>query len=552
VSLLQVESAPRSRTSLQLWALWVYLAALVSLCSLQAALGALPTRVYAHDFFMFLDGAWRLANGQIPFVDFYAGYGVLIWNPLRWGLALHGYNADGIGLARAFYTAFIGVWFLLLTRLAPRRVQSMTIGLFILMFVSAARPLGEYPTWVSHAMFYNRVGYALLFLIIFEQLGVSRFDAADHALTEQPHDKGRFWRGASTGAALGCATLVNIWFVLPGAVLLVIGLLLFGVHRRHLAGILAGAAAAFVFAITCLHFRPMAFLHEMVTLAHQRGSITGGALTTLVEDIGEVVFTLAAGLAIAHVRFVNRHVSRKYVLATVVIAGCDIFCRATNSIRADLPLAAFWCLSAAILLLSSPAAAESATARRQGMIALLVLCPMAMPIFLMDAASSVYAAYKTAAIRNHTSSRFDSARLRNWVPQDWTGENPNYVTRNGQPLILATNDGIQLLRNLSRQDETVFCIAYDNPFSFALGRRPAEGGALWLYEGNNFSIRHPLPEYTAIGHPDLLMVEQPNYVEGNTTKAILSLYPDLLTKEFAFAGSSQYWTLYRRRSLFPR
>ncbi len=552
MSLLKAESLPGTRTSLQLWALWVYPAAVVSLCWLQVLLGALPTRVYAHDLFIFLDGAWRLANGQIPFVDFYAGYGVLVWNPLQWGLALHGYNADGIGLARAFYTAFIGVWFLLLTCLAPRRAQSLTIGLFILMFVSAARPLGEYPTWISHAMFYNRVGYALLFLIIFEQLGVSRFDAVDDAHTEQPHDKGQFWRGVSTGAALTCATLVNIWFLLPGAVLFATGLLLFGVNRRHLAGMLAGTAAAFVFAITCLHFRPVAFLHEVLTLSHQRGSITGGAVNTFVEDMGGVVFTLAAGLAIASVRFVNRRIARKYVLATVVIAGCDIFCRATNSMRAELPLAAFWCLSGAILLLWFSATADAATARRQGMIALLVLCPMAIPIFLKDAASSVYAAYKTAAIRNHTSLRFESASLRNWVPQDWTGENPNYVTRNGQPLILATNDGIQLLRSLSRQDETVFCIAYDNPFSFALGRRPAEGGALWLYLGNNFSTRHPLPEYTVIGHPDLLMVEQPNYVEENTTKAILSLYPDLLTKEFAFVGSSQYWTLYRRRSLLPR
>ncbi len=544
----EAEFAPAIRTaaSLQRWDVWVYLVALGSLCSLQVVLGALPTRVYAHDFFIFLDGGWRLANGQIPCVDFYAGYGVLVWNPLRWGLALHGYNADGIGLTRAFYTALIGIWFLLLTRLMPRRVQSLTIGLFILMFVSAARPLGEYPTWISHAMFYNRVGYALLFLIIFEQLGVSRFDAADNSVAER--QQVQFWRGVSTGAALACATLVTIWFAVPGAALLALGLLLFGVNRRHLVGMLAGGVATFVFAIACLHFRPIAFLHETLTLSHQRGDITGEAVTTFVEEIGELVFTLAAGLAVANFRFVKWRIAVKYVLATVVIAGCDIFCRATNVMHADLPLAAFWCLSGAIVLFSAPAAAEAATGRRQRMLALLVLCPIALPIFLMDFSSTVYAAFKTAAIRNHALLRFDSPRLRNWVPQDWTGEDPNYVSRNGKPLILATNDGIHLLQRLSRPDETVFCIAYDNPFSFALGRRPAPGGALWLYMGNNISTRYPLPENMVIGHPDLLMVEQPNYVEGNTTKAILSLYPDLLTKEFAFVGSSQYWTLYRRRS----
>jgi hypothetical protein len=550
VNTTETEFAPEIRiaTFLHPWALWLYLGALASLCFLQVALGALPTRVYAHDYFIYFDGAWRLANGQIPYVDFYAGYGVLVWNPLRWGLALHDYNADGIGLARAFYTAFIGVWFLLLSHLAPRRVQSMTLGLFILMFVSAARPLGEYPTWVSHAMFYNRVSYALLFLIIFEQLAVFRFEAADNSIAGRQHDKLQFWRGVSTGAALACTILVNTPFLLPGAAVLATGLLLFGVNRRHLIGTLTGGLAVIVFAITCLHFRPVAFLHETLILIHQRGGTASQAVNTVVEDLGELLFALAAGLAVSSVRFVNRGIRRRYVLATVVIAGCDIFCRAAVTVRGDLPLVAFWCLSGALLLLSAPIAAAAATARRQRMITLLVLCPIALPIFLFDLSSSVYAAYKTAASRNDTSLRFDSARLRNWVPQDWLGADPNFVSRNGKPLILATNDGIHLLQRLTRQDETVSCIAYDNPFSFVLERRPPQGGALWLHMGNSISIDHPVPEYMAIGHPDLLMVERPNYVEGNTTAAILSLYPDLLTKEFALVGSSQYWTLYRRRS----
>jgi hypothetical protein len=246
---------------------------------------------------------------------------------------------------------------------------------------------------------------------------------------------------------------------------------------------LAGGVATFVFAIACLHFRPIAFLHETFTLSHQRGGITGQAVTTFVEDIGELVFTLVAGLAVANVRFVNRRIAGKYVLATVVIAGCDIFCRATNAMHADLPLAAFWCLSGAIVLLSAPAAAEAATGRRQRMIALLVLCPIALPIFLMDFSSSVYAAFKTAAIRNHALLRFDSARLRNWVPQDWLGEDPNYVSRNGKSLILATNDGIHLLQSLSRQDEQSFVslTITPSPLRWDGGRRKAgRCGFTWV------------------------------------------------------------------------
>ncbi len=527
--------------------LWLYLGVLASLCAFQIALGALPTRIYAHDFFILLDGAWRLANGQTPNVDFYAGYGVWVWNPIRWAFALYGYDADAIGLARAFYTAAIGVWFLFLSRIEPRRLPSILLGLFLLFFLSASRPLGEYPTWISHAMYYNRVGYALLFLIIFEQLGAHRFEAADGPNREQPRDSVQFWRGVSTGAALACVILVKISFVAPAAALLATGLALFGINRRHFIGMWAGGLAMLVLAVTCLHFRPIPFLHETLTLSHQRAHIGSEAITTFVQDLGEVLFAMAAGLAVSVAGFANRRLGNRYMLATLVIAGCDIFCRATNAMRAGLPLAAWWCIGGALLVLSVPAAAQARTVRLQRMIALLVLCPLAIPMFAMDVSSSAYAAFKTVTLRNHASLHFDSARLRDWVPQDWLGDDPNFVNKNGKPLILVTNDGIHLLQNLSRQNETVFPIAYDNAFSFALGRKPAQGGALWLDMGNNISVDHPVSESTVIGHPDLLMVQHSSDVEGETTESVLSLYPDLLGKEFALVGSSQYWTLYRRR-----
>lgn len=529
------------------WPLRLYMVVLVSLCVLQVALGALPTRIYAHDFFILLDGAWRVACGQTPNVDFYAGYGVLILTPIRWALGLYNCDANAIGLARAFYTALIGLWFLCLIRMEPRRVQSSVLGIFILIFVSAARPLGEYPTWVSHAMFYNRLGYAFLFLIMFEQLGAFRFEAADNAFRADWQGKMHFWCGVSTGAALACTILTKISFVLPAAVLLALGLVLFGIHRRHVIGMMAGALGVLLLAVALLHFRPLAFLHETIILSHQRGRVGSDAVNTVVDDIGGVLFALAAGFAVAFVGCVHRRIASRYVLGTVVVVGCDIFCRATNAMRGGLPLAAFWGLSGAILLLSCPAASELRTARQQRLIALLVLCPLAVPMFLMDLSSSVYAVYETVAIRNQETLRLDSPQLRSWVPQDWQGEDPNFLSKNGKPLILATNDGIRLLQSLSRQDESVFCVAFSNPFSFALSRRPPPGGALWLDMDNNISIAHPVPESMVIGHPDLLMVTRSAGREGWVAQATLALYPDLLGKEFAYVGGSKYWTLYRRK-----
>ncbi len=523
------------------------LAVLAGVSIVQWKLGAFPTRIYGHDIFVLLSGAWRVASGQIPYVDFYSGLGVLVWKPIQLAFVLHGYNADAIGGARAIYTAVLGVWCLLLLRREAVLRWSVSLWFFFLVLVSAARPLGEYPTWVSHAMFYNRVGYALLYLIMIDQLSASRFIAVDASELVQGRGDTQesFWTGFSSGAALACTLLLKISFTVAGAALLCLGLILFGVQRRHIAGVLAGGLAVLAAAIAFLHFQPIAFLHETLILGHERQGLPGQIVSDSVKELGGVAFTLAAGAAIATRGFANRRVMAKYLLATAVIVGCDLFCRATNAMWGDLPLAAFWCLSGAALLLSLPAVSAMTNWRRYTL-ALLLLCPIAIPLFLKDVFSTMYAASLTT--RRQATLRFDSERLRSFVPLDWKGDDPESINDNGSQLILITNDGLHLLKALSGPVETISTISFVNPFPFALGRPPAEGGAVWFGPKNNVSAERPLPLAMLIGHPDLLMVQKPVDAGVSEIRSLFNAYPDLLTADFAFVGSSQYWSLYRRRS----
>jgi hypothetical protein len=532
----QTEATPaRSRRATGL-----LLVVLACVSIVQWKLGAFPSRIYGHDLFVFLSGAWRVASGQIPYVDFYSGLGVLVWKPVQIAFLLHGYDADAIGLARAIYTAVLGVWCLLLLRR-----EDKLRWLFVLVFLSAARPLGEYPTWISHAMFYNRVGYALLFLVMIDQLSVSRFMALD--ASEFVQRQGSFLMGFSSGAALACTLLLKISYTVMGVVLLGLGLVLFGVQRRHIAGVLAGGLAVLAAAIAFLHFQPVAFLHETLTLSRERQGILGAQLVTVsVTELGGLAFTLAAGAVIATLAFANRRVMARYLLATLVIAGCDIFGRATNAMWGDLPLCAFWCLSGALLLLSLPFGAAMRQWHRYSLAALL-LCPIALPLFVKDVASTLYAASQTVKTRRQATLRFDSEHLSSFVPLEWKGDNRSSIYDNGSQLILITNDGLQLLKALSGPHETISTASFVNPFPFALGRRPAEGGAVWFGPNNNVSTSHPLPVAMLIGHPDLLMVEKPIDAGVADIRAIFDAYPDLLTKDFAFVGSSEYWSLYRRR-----
>jgi hypothetical protein len=520
---------------------------LAGVCLLQFALGAFPTRIYGHDLFVFLNGAWRVASGQIPYVDFYSGLGVLVWKPIQWAFLLYGFKAGAIGLARALYTAVLGAWFLWLIWREPKRTRVIGLWLFLLIFLSAARPLGEYPTWISHAMFYNRVGYALVFLVIFEQLPVSRFRALDSGSEVYPEL--RFWRGFSSGAAVACTILLKISFFIPAAGVLGLGLLFFGLNRKHIAGLFAGALAVLVLAMAFLHFQPAAFLHETIILGRERqGMLKSQLFSAFVKDFGEILFTLAAGVIIAIVGFVHRRVALRYIFATLIVVELDIFCRATNAMRGDLPLSAFWCLSGVVLLLSFPGVPGGMRfLQPRFIIPMLVLSPMVIPIVVMDFTSSAYAAFETIAIRKQQEPRFASAALSSWVPLDWKGDETTWLNENGKPLVLITNDGLQLLRQLSRPQETVASISFVDIFSFALGRRPAQGGAVWLDPNNNVSQSQPLPLEMVIGRPDLLIVQETSDLDTVDVKAMFGIYPNLLTKDFVLVGKSEFWSLYRRR-----
>src|ERR1039458_7597176 len=50
-------------------------AAMLGVCMIRAYIGLATMRIYSHDAFVFLDGGWRLLNGQIPHRDFYSDLG---------------------------------------------------------------------------------------------------------------------------------------------------------------------------------------------------------------------------------------------------------------------------------------------------------------------------------------------------------------------------------------------------------------------------------------------------------------------------------------------
>ncbi len=147
----------------------LFLVCLLIICGATAFIGAVPTRIYGHDDFFLLDNGWRIVCGQRPHLDFFSPWGPVMFLVVGMGLALSNASANGIGYGNAICRPDNrAVGFLAQSRpscfRAPfhSRYLPHSSG-------DGSIPLGGiWPLSSSHAMLYNRYGYALLGLVLVE------------------------------------------------------------------------------------------------------------------------------------------------------------------------------------------------------------------------------------------------------------------------------------------------------------------------------------------------------------------------------------------------
>src|ERR1017187_8134824 len=166
------DELPRSRPSRWLvrgfgaWMKWpsmpqlaVVLAALLLICIATVITGAVPTRSYGHDVFIFLDNGWRLLNGQRPHVDYVRQWGPVTFLVTAAGLWIANYSVNGVGYGNTVFGILIGAWSYWLGRNRLAASPRVVASVFLVLLIVAPYPLGHPFTESSHAMTYNRYGY---------------------------------------------------------------------------------------------------------------------------------------------------------------------------------------------------------------------------------------------------------------------------------------------------------------------------------------------------------------------------------------------------------
>jgi hypothetical protein len=242
------------------------------------------------------------------------------------------------------------------------------------------------------------------------------------------------------------------------------------------------------------------------------------------------------------------------LFSALLISGLGLALVTTNSETSSVPVA----IVAAWVLFESTHRSHLDEHRRAKVdgksrfrftVGSLLLVMLIVPHVGEDAASIVYSCVwkKIRAPTLGPEARFQSPALAGMLVPRRTGD-----AAHSEPddCVALVNDGTSLLHAYAAPTETVLCLAFVNPFSFADLRPCPHGGAFcWHYPRLMNERSHPSPESVFID-ADVVMLPRD---EATPQGVFMRHYygPDLHAR-YRQAAQSKFWTLYRRRRVADR
>jgi hypothetical protein len=517
-----------------------FLIALLGVCCASAYIGAPPALTEAADYIQFFDGGWRVLNGQRPHVDFSSVYGVFFYLPMAAGW-LFSHSARSLGYGNAIVGLIVGLW---AYGLASRRLNSwprFLAALLLTLVATAPYPLGYPPTNSSHAMSYNRLGYALLGILLIEAYPAVR-DGAAKARSELAG-------GISSGLVCGILFFLKPTYFLAAIGTVGLSSIRPGRKRAHDLCLIGAFGLVALGVMWYLHWDAGALFRDlrMATGARSEGFVFDKVALDLVAACGPsfglllcaLLVPLAASSKLRSTSLFSRQ--RGLIFAAYVsLAG---FCLLmTNWQHWDFPLSALFAFLLAAEIQPEGGNAFQSERRKLGMAVLALTMVVGLPQMGSAAFGFGRALLEARHWRRPETAQFDARLLAGYAIPQKGGPVPPYV--------LHLNDGIHLLRTASGPRETVATLDFSNPFSYALERPPFRGGSIAMQYQYTFSDQHKPSAKWLLGGADLVMV--PKY-PVLPLESLIRNYGEFLRERFRLCAESPGWFLYRtkQRPCYP-
>ena len=521
--------------------LLLFLCGLTLISGSMAFIGAVPTRIYGHDIFIYLGNGWRIISGQRPHVDFTTPWGPIGFLISALGLRICRYSAVGIGFGSAILGAVVGVWSFFLSKNSLTQPARLTLSFFLSAVAVAPYPLGLAFFNSSSAMIYNRYGYALLGLVLLESFLVPR-----NIVVHRNED----WvLGLSSGVALGIMFFLKAsYFFTAVALMVCLGWFFrrFVIHR--ILGILVGLSAVSVCVLAYLRFQVSPMLADLRMASGARTETMKFPLFIILDHwpvlLGIVLFSLAAALLVADT---DKH----WGGASLATLAAIVFFADVAVIRSNAQNDGFIiCAIFAILMIDAIAQKQKRLPLAQfqakipafaGVLFLGAL--LFIPQFASDLMGLAFATWEKGRAAAPGVLRFTSPNLKPLILYE-SDDNP---PSEGRMFTNYVNDGVALLARASRPDETVLTMDVTNPFPYAMGRRPARGGhAAPTYHYNMTDRFRPSPEWF-FGDADIVMVPKRPSQGDNHYLEFYKAYEPWLQDHFSLAAETSVWWMYRRK-----
>jgi hypothetical protein len=384
--------------------------------------------------------------------------------------------------------------------------------------------LGESIAGLSFGMFYNRIGWSALGLLLI--LYVLPFHA-------QPRQE------ALDALCAASLTLLMLYIKLSyGLVALgfLILLLLHPQQRRWVAASL-GLVLAGGFLIEASWGATAAHLDDLLLAGGVSGSLK--SLDELVSVFSRnladyTLFILFVALALWH----TRSIRDLLFFAFCAVSG---FMLITQNFQTwgivTLPAGA--AVAAELLARLRPASISGKTPSLAAGTQLLMLAFFLPSSIHHAAALGLHAALaSTSAGQAVPLSKFDRVRL----VQLWTEDNYSHFNRYLESL----GDGAQALSALSahgRGADHVHVLDFVGPFSAGIGLTPPQGDSTWHHWGRTINEHHHLLPETLFQNVRVVM--EPKWpVDTSTAEGLRQIYADYLSEHYQLEEDTKDWKIY--------
>lgn len=479
---------------------------------LLAAPGRTITSAFMNDVLIFLDGAHRIHWGQVPNYHFHTALG-----PLTYLIPAAGYRITGslggampVGMALVILVFTLMAVHVLGSRLRP--LLAVPLGAFLILLLAVPMNLGDRISALSFAMFYNRIGWAALGLLVIMYL---------HPLAARP------WQETRDVLCAAALTLIQLYSKITygaSALAFLIFLVIMPGQRRRAAlslllVIVTAAVVEFFWRGTANY---LGDLMETARISGGRGA--AGLINVVLRNFADLtVFALIAGIAL----WQKGSAWDVVFYAACAVAGLLIVNQNAHN----------WGIAT---IYAGSAVAAQRVISGGGPVALampLLLLAVTLPPTLYHASAVIlHSALATAnagtplGLPNFGGVRY--ARL-------WSAGDHGF----SQLYVGSLKGGGAALVSLGQDIGPVATLDFVNPFSAGLDLQPPTGDNAWLHWNRNVSSDHHLPPEQLYGDVNIIM--EPKI--GINSVQLRGIYGPFIDQHFAPVRETEEWTIHMRR-----